>query len=168
MGKQSVSNLPAIVFVTGRVPREIPLLVEKPRHDARAIRHFDYVPQETLFWRKSLYEAVGGINQSFQFAMDWDLLLRFIQAGARFRRVPYFLACFRVHNKQKNIRSWMSSVSAKKLASWPVNTQKVGARSGCYVAGLLSLTIEPLRYTPEIRYTILAHRRSFQKNVSLQ
>ena len=72
-----------------------------PRHDAQAIQNFDYVPQETLFWRKSLYEAVGGINQSFQFAMDWDLLLRFIQAGARFRRVPYFLACFRVHNKQK-------------------------------------------------------------------
>jgi hypothetical protein len=27
---QSVSNLPAIPFVTGQVPREIPLLVEKP------------------------------------------------------------------------------------------------------------------------------------------
>ncbi len=72
-----------------------------PPHDGEAIRNFDYVPQETLFWRKSLYEAVGGINQSFQFAMDWDLLLRFIEAGARFRRIPYFLACFRVHSKQK-------------------------------------------------------------------
>jgi glycosyltransferase involved in cell wall biosynthesis len=72
-----------------------------PRHDAKAIRHFDYVPQETLFWKRSLYEAVGGINQSLQFAMDWDLLLRFMQAGASFRRVPHFLACFRVHNKQK-------------------------------------------------------------------
>ena len=72
-----------------------------PPHDGEAIRNFDYIPQETLFWRKSLYEAVGGINQSFQFAMDWDLLLRFIEAGARFRRIPYFLACFRVHSKQK-------------------------------------------------------------------
>jgi Glycosyl transferase family 2 len=72
-----------------------------PRHDPEAIRHFDYVPQETLFWRKSLYQAVGGIDQSFHFAMDWDLLLRFIRVGARFYRVPYFLACFRVHDKQK-------------------------------------------------------------------
>ncbi|HEY5742940.1 MAG TPA: glycosyltransferase family 2 protein, partial [Terrimicrobiaceae bacterium] len=63
-----------------------------PRHDPHAIRHFDYVPQETLFWRRSIYEAVGGICTSFQFAMDWDLLLRFINAGARFYRVPYFLA----------------------------------------------------------------------------
>jgi glycosyltransferase involved in cell wall biosynthesis len=72
-----------------------------PRHDAEAIRHFDYVPQETLFWRRSLYDTVGGINPLFQFAMDWDLLLRFIAYGARFSRVPYFLACFRVHDKQK-------------------------------------------------------------------
>jgi glycosyltransferase involved in cell wall biosynthesis len=72
-----------------------------PRHHARAIRHFDYVPQETLFWRRSIYETVGGLNPAFHFAMDWDLLLRFIAAKARFSRVPYFLACFRVHPNQK-------------------------------------------------------------------
>jgi glycosyltransferase involved in cell wall biosynthesis/GT2 family glycosyltransferase len=72
-----------------------------PRHDARAIRHFDYVPQETLFWRRSIYARVGGIDPAFHFAMDWDLLLRFIAAKARFSRVPYFLACFRVHQSQK-------------------------------------------------------------------
>jgi hypothetical protein len=72
-----------------------------PRHDPEAIRHFDYVPQETLFWRRTLYDKVGGINPSFQFAMDWDLLLRFIRVSARFCRVPYFLACFRLHGKQK-------------------------------------------------------------------
>jgi glycosyltransferase involved in cell wall biosynthesis len=72
-----------------------------PRHDAMAIRHFDYVPQETLFWRRSVYETVGGVNPALHFAMDWDLLLRFIAAEARFSRVPYFLACFRVHQHQK-------------------------------------------------------------------
>jgi glycosyltransferase involved in cell wall biosynthesis len=72
-----------------------------PRHNSESIRHFDYVPQETLFWRRSLYEKVGGINSAFHFAMDWDLFLRFIAAGARVRRVPYFLACFRIHPRQK-------------------------------------------------------------------
>ena len=72
-----------------------------PRHDAQAIRHFDYVPQETLFWRRSIYEKVGGVNPAFHFAMDWDLLLRFIAADARISRVPYFLACFRIHTAQK-------------------------------------------------------------------
>jgi hypothetical protein len=33
VGNQSVSNLLAIPFITGQVPREIPLLVEKPRRE---------------------------------------------------------------------------------------------------------------------------------------
>jgi len=44
---------------------------------------------------------VGGLDKSYQFAMDWDLLLRFQNAGARIVRVPYFLACFRIHPAQK-------------------------------------------------------------------
>ena len=86
-----------------------------PRHDAEAIRHFDYVPQETLFWRRALYDKVGGISPSFQFAMDWDLLLRFIACGARFSRVPYFLACFRVHNKQKT-HTRLESIGKREIA----------------------------------------------------
>ena len=44
---------------------------------------------------------MGGINPAFHFAMDWDLLLRFMATGAQIRRVPYFLACFRIHTRQK-------------------------------------------------------------------
>jgi hypothetical protein len=36
VGNQSVSNLPAIVLVTPKVPRQIPLLVEEPRRDDAA------------------------------------------------------------------------------------------------------------------------------------
>ena len=48
----------------------------------------DYVPQETLFWRRSIYEKVGGLDRQWSFAMDWDLLLRFASAGARIRSRP--------------------------------------------------------------------------------
>ena len=61
----------------------------------------DFIPQETLFWRRRVWAKVGGLDTSFKFAMDWDLLLRFTAAGARIVRVPYFLACFRVHPAQK-------------------------------------------------------------------
>lgn len=33
--------------------------------------------------------------------MDWDLLVRFREAGARFAQVPRFLGGFRVHAEQK-------------------------------------------------------------------
>jgi hypothetical protein len=60
------------------------------------------VPQETLFWRRRIWEKIGAqIDESYQFAMDWDLLLRLRDAGARFARVPRFLAAFRVHDLQK-------------------------------------------------------------------
>jgi GT2 family glycosyltransferase len=62
---------------------------------------FDLVPQETLFWRASCYQDIGGMDPTFHFAMDWDLLLRFEEAGYRIARVPYFLGCFRTHPQQK-------------------------------------------------------------------
>lgn len=72
-----------------------------PKHDPAVLRLNDFVPQETLFWRRRIWDRVGGIDTSFRFAMDWDLLLRFQAAGAKIVRVPYFLACFRVHPAQK-------------------------------------------------------------------
>jgi ADP-heptose:LPS heptosyltransferase/GT2 family glycosyltransferase len=72
-----------------------------PRHDRATLEWIDYVPQETLFFRRRAWDAVGGLDPSFQFALDWDLLARFQQAGARIVRLPYFLGCFRVHTEQK-------------------------------------------------------------------
>lgn len=72
-----------------------------PRHDPHVLEWIDYVPQETMFWRKRAWDLVGGIDPSFQFALDWDLLARFQQAGCRMVRVPYFLGAFRVHAEQK-------------------------------------------------------------------
>jgi GT2 family glycosyltransferase len=73
-----------------------------PPHRDADLHFADYVPQETLFWRRGLWERSGGcIDESFQFAVDWDLLLRFLDAGARIVRVPRFLGAFRVHRDQK-------------------------------------------------------------------
>jgi hypothetical protein len=54
-----------------------------PRHDAATLEWIDYVPQETMFWRKRAWDRVGGIDPTFQFALDWDLLARFQQPAAR-------------------------------------------------------------------------------------
>ena len=73
-----------------------------PGHDSDVLSWADYVPQETLFWRRRIWEKVGGkIDESFRFAMDWDLLLRFRDAGAKFGHIPQFLGAFRIHARQK-------------------------------------------------------------------
>jgi hypothetical protein len=73
-----------------------------PRRACDNLRLHDLVPQETLFWRKRIWDRVGGIDPSFQFALDWDLLLRFEDAGARIARLPWFLGLFRIHPQQKS------------------------------------------------------------------
>jgi len=72
-----------------------------PPHDDAVLRLNDFVPQETLFWRRHIWARVGGIDSTLQFALDWDLLLRFHQAGARIVRLPHFLGGFRAHRHQK-------------------------------------------------------------------
>jgi glycosyltransferase involved in cell wall biosynthesis len=86
-----------------------------PRHDPRVIGWVDYVPQETLFWRKRAWDRVGGLDPAFQFAMDWDLLARFTQAGLRIVRVPRFLGGFRVHEAQKTSRH-LHSTGAEEMS----------------------------------------------------
>src|SRR5205814_1141729 len=73
-----------------------------PAHDNQVLSWADYVPQETLFWRRRIWERIGSaIDESFRFAIDWDLLLRFRAAGACVVRLPRFLGGFRVHPHQK-------------------------------------------------------------------
>jgi glycosyltransferase involved in cell wall biosynthesis len=74
-----------------------------PPHDAESLKWADYVPQETLFWRRRVWDQVGGIDENFRFAMDWDLLLRFQDAGAKVRRLGRFLGAFRVHSSSKTV-----------------------------------------------------------------
>ncbi len=86
-----------------------------PRHDPASIEWIDYVPQETLFWRKRAWDLVGGIDPTFQFALDWDLLARFHAASCRVVRLPYFLGCFRIHPEQKTSHA-IHTTGAEEMA----------------------------------------------------
>jgi glycosyltransferase involved in cell wall biosynthesis len=73
-----------------------------PQHSDRMLSWDDYIPQETAFWRKKIWDAAGArFDEELQFAVDWDLWLRFRECGARFKRLPRYLGAFRVHPAQK-------------------------------------------------------------------
>jgi glycosyltransferase involved in cell wall biosynthesis len=73
-----------------------------PGHDNDILSWADYIPQETLFWRRRVWDKVGAkIDESYSFAMDWDLLVRFRDVGAKFAHIPQFLGAFRIHEHQK-------------------------------------------------------------------
>lgn len=71
-----------------------------PFHSNYCMERWDYIPQETCFWRRSLMECAGDIDAGFQFAVDYDLFVRMMRNG-RFSRVNRFLACFRDHPASK-------------------------------------------------------------------
>ena len=116
-----------------------------PPHDGETLRWVDTVPQETMFWRRRLWERVGGVDASFQFAMDWDLILRFLEADATFVRVPRFLGAFRVHQDQKTLsraadlgRPEIRKLRERTLGRVPSKTQIARRLSG-YLATHLML-----------------------------
>ncbi len=76
-----------------------------PPHCHHTITWHDFIPQETLFWRKSIWEKAGGrIADEMQFAMDWEFILRLREVGANFVRLPRFIGAFRVHPDMKSIK----------------------------------------------------------------
>lgn len=77
-----------------------------PPHDAKTLQYADYIPQETMFWRRRVWQALKPMDESFHYAMDWDFILRAQAAGFKFARLPRFLACFRIHDEQKTAATY--------------------------------------------------------------
>ena len=78
-----------------------PLLIDMPwRPSARLMRYNMCAPQQSTFWRRRAYEAVGGLDPNFQYCMDFDLFQRMSQ-GRTMLRIPHVLAAFRLHETSK-------------------------------------------------------------------
>ncbi len=88
-----------------------------PGHDAQLLRFIDYVPQETLFWRRSAWQRIGGaLDAQLHFALDWDLLVRLLDAGATMVHLPSLVGAFRVHQDQKTQAQYVQRGAAEMAA----------------------------------------------------
>lgn len=63
----------------------------------------NYIPQPSAFWRRSLYERVGGLDPWFNLGMDADLWIRFAEF-TRPRHVRRDWSRARFYAEQKNTR----------------------------------------------------------------
>lgn len=70
----------------------------------------DYILQQTLYVRRRALAAVGPLDESLHYAMDWDLLIRL---GARFpiRHVPCLMGAIREHRAAKSFRGGRARVA---------------------------------------------------------
>ena len=60
----------------------------------------NYIPQPSMFWRRRLYETMGGLDRRFNLAMDSDLWDRF-STRTRIAHIPRYLSCMRFYPEQK-------------------------------------------------------------------
>ena len=88
-----------------RIPRE------SPRMAWWGINH---VAQQTCFFRKSLYEKIGGIDLTLHTSLDTEMWLRMFQANATWGHIPQYLAAFRIHEAGKG-SSWLKEYADEKV-----------------------------------------------------
>ncbi len=62
---------------------------------------YNYIPQPAAFWRKDLYEEVGGLDSRYSLTMDADLFARFARI-CRPHHLDRPLARFRGYPEQRN------------------------------------------------------------------
>jgi GT2 family glycosyltransferase len=69
--------------------------------DKQLLPSFCYLSQPSVFFRREAYEHVGGLDACLEYALDYDLWLRLLAAGATFRHVPRVLSATRLHAASK-------------------------------------------------------------------
>lgn len=60
------------------------------------------IQQHSTFWRRRVLDAVGDLNESYDYAMDFEFFLRCCDTGLRFSTNQHCLAAFRQHAGQKS------------------------------------------------------------------
>ena len=96
----------------------------------RALLYGAWTPlQDACFWRRELYERVGGLDGSIRYAADYDLFLRMSQAG-RCIYVPEAFSAFRRHPGQKSI-AFSPQYKAEREA---VRRRELGRAPGSAIA----------------------------------
>jgi glycosyltransferase involved in cell wall biosynthesis len=82
--------------VVGQVIKE----VTAHPYERRSLQNRFYVLQPSLFFRRSLFLEVGGLNEDSHYAMDWELMLRF-PPETRIVVIPQMLSKLRCYPNTK-------------------------------------------------------------------
>jgi glycosyltransferase involved in cell wall biosynthesis len=79
------------------------LRVRRRPHDSPWWARLGYVrvTQPCCFFRRRLYESVGGLDLDLHCVLDTDLWYRMFRGGTRWRGVDHYLAAYRLHAEAK-------------------------------------------------------------------
>jgi glycosyltransferase involved in cell wall biosynthesis len=95
-------SAPSLKFGDGL--HEVGGLYELP-HDRVEWLRFCPLAQPSTFWKRSLYDRLGGLDESFHFALDYEYWVRFVFGGASVHFMDRPLSAYRLHDVSKTISS---------------------------------------------------------------
>jgi len=72
------------------------------------------LPQETVFFRRDMYEKAGELDESLAFSLDFDLWVR-MAAVAPLHHVPAFLGSYREHATSKSVLAEKYAVEQEQV-----------------------------------------------------
>ncbi|HXG50606.1 MAG TPA: glycosyltransferase family 2 protein [candidate division Zixibacteria bacterium] len=81
--------------------------------DIESLLSFCFIPQPTVFLRRSVLDRVGILDPALQFAMDLDLWIR-VALKEQIDFLPKVLARYRLHNGSKTV-SWSTAVEKEGI-----------------------------------------------------
>lgn len=108
----SLANNPKYDLVYGRrkyVNGDGFVVLVRPYRDFSydALKQSCYIPQECCFWTREIYERAGGfIDDTYNFAMDYELWMRMLKNGAQFLALKEFFGLYRLHAEAKSVAQW--------------------------------------------------------------
>ena len=89
-------------------------------------RSFNAVFGPTTFWRRSIYEKIGPIDEKLHYAMDTEYWARMTMAGVKQYRLHHICWGFRSHSESKTVGLQTEEISAKREAETRYWKEKSG------------------------------------------
>lgn len=74
------------------------------------LAHPTCIVQPALFFRRELFNAVGGLREELHWAMDFDLWLRMFPRARKIVYLPEVIACVRSHRDAKTYRGMLQQI----------------------------------------------------------
>ncbi len=112
---------------------------------------------QSFFFKPICYKNWGGMNESLQFVLDYEMVLRWAHKGAVFAKVEGFLGAFRLHSLAKTAN--MEAVRKKEHEALSAQYAEILGLTG--KAGVLLKTIrikKMLYFLKKLDFSYLAYR----------
>jgi glycosyltransferase involved in cell wall biosynthesis len=90
--------------------------------------HWQTLQQEGMFWRKWVWDKVGGVNTNFKYAGDWDLWRRFAQ-HVEFTQIPWTLGVFHSRKGQLSNADSGNAYQEEINSILPINDRQLAIRN---------------------------------------